>query len=95
MNAHRRTHTRHDTESLLRWIFERNARTLTCELDVSGNRDYDVCVVPHWDVSSSHIEHFEAPAAAFLRHAEIARRLRADGWTVTDHVSATPVLTAA
>lgn len=95
MNAHRRTQPRHDTESLLRWIFERDAKTLTCEVDVSSNRDYDVCVVPHWDVSSSFIEHFEAPAAAFLRHAAIARCLRADGWTVTDHVRATPTLTAA
>ena len=60
---------------------------MTCELDVHADRSGDVCVVPHWDISSTLIEHFDAPRSAMLRHAEIARRLRDAGWMVTEHAS--------
>lgn len=80
--------TSREPEPVLRWIFRRDASALTCGLDVRANRAYDVCVVPHWDVSSSLIEHFDAPAGALLRHAEIARRLRENGWVLTDYVTA-------
>jgi hypothetical protein len=76
-----------DAEPVLRWIFRRERDVLSCGLEVGANRAYDVCVVPHWDVSSSLIEHFDAPADALLRHAEIARRLRERGWVMTDYVS--------
>lgn len=90
-----RPSTSPDSELLLRWIFERDARALTCELDIRGDRGYDVSVVPHWDVSSSLIERFDAPGGAWLRHAEIARRLRESGWVLTDHVSADHAAAAA
>ena len=76
-----------DADPVLRWIFRRDRDALTCGLEVDANRAYDVCVVPHWDVSSSLIEHFDAPADALFRHAEIARRLRERGWVLTDYVS--------
>jgi hypothetical protein len=34
------------------------------------------------------IEHYDSPTPALLRHAEIARSLREDGWMVIDHVAA-------
>jgi hypothetical protein len=77
-------HTNQQSAPILRWIFHRGASAITCELDARGNRSYDVCIVPHWDVLSSVVEHFEAPSVALLRHAEIARRLRASGWVLTD-----------
>ena len=69
-------------EPVLRWIFERNEMSLTCEVDATGGHRYDVCVIPHWDVSQGVVEKFYAPRAAFERHAEIARQLRAGGWMV-------------
>jgi hypothetical protein len=75
-------------EPVVRWIFLRGGHALTCEVDVTANGSYDVFVMPHWDVPSSVIEHFEAPTGALLRHAEIARRLRETGWVLTDHVAA-------
>lgn len=75
-------------EPALRWVFQRGPNTLTCELDVHPNRSCDVCLMPHWKMSSAVIEHFETPRSAMLRHAEVAGRLRERGWILTDHVRA-------
>jgi hypothetical protein len=48
---------------------------------------YDVCVVPHWNVSAAVVETVDTPGRALLRHAEIARNLRETGWLVVDRVS--------
>jgi len=83
-----RRHLRSDLRPgpLLSWVFKRRARTLTCELGVLGHREYSVSVVPHWDVSSSISERFDAAAPAVLRHAEIAGWLQEEGWMLHDHV---------
>lgn len=65
---------------VLRWVFRRENRAMTCEIDAKGNRAFDVCIVPHWDVSASSIERFDTAHAAFERHAELARRLGEIGW---------------
>jgi hypothetical protein len=39
-----------------------------------------VCVLPHWNLSDSMVERFNAPASALRRHAEIASQLREAGW---------------
>jgi len=70
------------------WVFQRGANAITCEIDVRGNHAYDVRVTPHWDLPSSVIERFDAATAALLRHAEVSRRLRENGWVLTDHVAA-------
>jgi hypothetical protein len=77
----------HPSEPVLRWVFQRQAKAVTCEVDVLGNGSYDVYVVPHWDVSSSLVQHFTAPAGALLRHAQIARELRDRGWALVDRVA--------
>ena len=68
---------------LLRWTFSKGARSITCQLENDPQAaSYDVCVVPHWDVSSAIVEGAQEPIGAFRRHADIARRLRAAGWSL-------------
>jgi hypothetical protein len=43
---------------------------------------YDVCIVPHWDVSAAAVETLATPGRALQRHAEIAKQLRECGWHV-------------
>jgi hypothetical protein len=71
-----------DRPGRLRWVFLRGTKALTCEIRVCGTQTYDVCVIPHWDVSSSAIERFNRPASALRRHAEIAWYFRQAGWRV-------------
>lgn len=65
---------------VLRWVFRREHSAITCEIDAAGCHDFDVCIVPHWDVSASTIERFGTAHDAFERHAELSRRLRDAGW---------------
>ena len=65
---------------ILRWVFLRGTRAVTCEVRVNGKQSYDVCVVPHWDDSSSVVETFDRPASALRRHAEISKYFRQAGW---------------
>lgn len=65
---------------VLRWVFRRDNDAITCEIDAAGDHAFDVCIVPHWDVSASTIERFDAEYRAFERHAELARRLGKAGW---------------
>ena len=82
------THQDSDTQSapLLLWVLQRGANAITCELDARDDQSYEVCVVPHWDPSATVIERFQTPMLAVERHADIARRLRENGWIVIDHV---------
>lgn len=65
---------------MLRWVFRRQHHAITCEIDARGDRTFEVCLVPHWDVSASTIERFDAVHRALERHAELALRLRDAGW---------------
>ncbi len=66
---------------ILRWVFQRGPEVLTCAVENSGQRSsYDVCVLPHWNLSDATVERFDAPASALWRHAEIASQLRQAGW---------------
>ena len=65
---------------ILRWLFHRGRHTLTCAVEATGRSSYEVCVLPHWNLSASTVEHFQDPASAFRRHAEIALLLRQSGW---------------
>jgi hypothetical protein len=86
----KRSSTRRNTEPrpLLRWIFRRQGKSLTCAVDVRGNENsYDVCVVPHWNVSSSVVEVFDRPIHALQRHAQVSRSLREAGWVLAAHAA--------
>lgn len=69
-----------ESTRVLRWVFRRSNDTITCEIDETGDRRFEVCIVPHWDVSAGTIERFDAAYRAFERHAQLARRLREAGW---------------
>jgi hypothetical protein len=69
--------------------------SITLQLDVRGDWSYEVCIVPHSDPAAAVIEPFDTPTPALLRHAEVARHLRADGWTVIEHGAALSIHEAA
>jgi hypothetical protein len=76
--------TSHAEAAILPWLFLKGGRALMCEIRVSvevdGRHAHEVCVVPHWDVSSSVIERCDGMADAFRRHAAVAAALRQEGW---------------
>src|SRR5712691_10509065 len=67
---------------LLRWIFRRGDRALTCQLEREPGHAYAVSLVAYWDVTCAAIETFDAGVAAFQRHAALALDLRRGGWTL-------------
>ena len=67
---------------ILRWVFLRGSKALTCEVRINGRHSHDVCVIPHWDVSSSIVERYDREISALRRHAEIAGSFRQAGWAV-------------
>jgi hypothetical protein len=71
-----------ESVGIVRWVFFRGSKALTCEVRVNADRSHEVCVVPHWNVSASVIESFDRPWSALRRHAEIARDFRTAGWAL-------------
>ena len=68
---------------LLRWVFQRDNRLLTCQVDREGHpAAYTLSLVPHWDVKGTVSETYAAGVSAFRRHAAIADQLRRQGWTL-------------
>ena len=74
---------RAESAAILRWDFLRGHEAVTCEARTTGTDFYEVCVVPHRDVSSSTIEPFGHPVAVLRRHAEIAGRFQEAGFSVS------------
>ena len=72
-----------ESAAMLRWDFLCSHEAATCEVRTTGTDSYEVCVVPHWDVSSSMIEPFAHPVAALRRHAEIAWRFQEAGFRMS------------
>ena len=77
-----------NTTPILRWVMQRQAETITCEVDATSEQTFEVCVVPHRNVSDAVIERFQSPIDALKRHAEVAMQLRETGWSVTDRIAA-------
>jgi hypothetical protein len=81
-------HLQAEPACILRWVFHRGSDALTCAVEGGGRRSsYDVCILPHWNLSEATVEHFDAPTSALRRHAEIASRLRESGWVAQYGVS--------
>ena len=93
MKATRRP-LRSEPACILRWVFHRGPDALTCAVETIGDRSADVCVLPHWNLSVATVEHFDVPASALRRHAEIASRLRQAGWVAQYGASHSPGLAA-
>jgi hypothetical protein len=63
-----------------RWTFHRRGRMITCEIDVSSSRSFDVCIITHWNAALSVVEAYDTPASALSRHEEVVSGLRKSGW---------------
>jgi hypothetical protein len=81
---------------IVRWVFHRGPDAVTCAVEAGGRRrsSYDVCILPHWNLCDATVEHFDAPASALRRHAEIASRLRESGWVAQYGASHQPGIAA-
>ena len=53
---------------------------LWCEVVVRDRHDYEVHVVPQWDMSMAIVEPFGRALDALQRHAELSWLLRQSGW---------------
>jgi hypothetical protein len=79
----KRNASKNRTIRLLRWVFQRENRLITCQLDREGRHaSYTLSLVPHWDVRQAVSESFDAGVSAFRRHATVAEQLRSRGWTL-------------
>jgi hypothetical protein len=66
---------------VLRWVFHRGGHALTCAVEATADQSsYDVCVLPHWNLSIGTVEQFMTATSAMRRHAEVAAQLRQSGW---------------
>ena len=74
------TASKSQATQILRSVLHRDDRTLSCDVIARGCRSYDVCVVPHWDVSPSVIETFKAASKAVRRHTELSWLFQQAGW---------------
>jgi hypothetical protein len=85
----KRTATRRRSVHLLRWVFQRGNRLLTCQLDrESRHASYTLSLIPHWDLRQAASETVEAGVSAFRRHAALADQLRTQGWTLASYTVA-------
>jgi hypothetical protein len=72
---------------LLRWQFRLRNRLLTCGIAKSDASGYSVMTVPHHNVRKGTVEIYKDLVSALQRHAAIAARLRADGWSVASYTT--------
>lgn len=70
------------TRDFLRWQFRLRNRLLTCGISKTGAAGYSVVTVPHQNVRKGTVEIYKDLVSALQRHASIAARLRADGWSI-------------
>jgi hypothetical protein len=69
-----------EARELVKWVFLREMKAITCEIRSTSGGGFDVCVLPHWNISSGIVEQYDELTAALRRHAEIALSFRQTGW---------------
>ena len=72
---------------MVRWQFRLRNRTLTCGVAKSGAAGFSVVTLPHNNVRRGTIEIYKDLVSALQRHAAIASRLRADGWSIASYTT--------
>ncbi len=72
----------------LRWHFRLKYRLLTCGIAKTAADGYSVVTVPHHNVRKGTVEIYEDLVSALQRHASIATRLRAEGWSIASYTTA-------
>ena len=75
------------SSSMVRWQFRLRNRTLTCGVAKSGAAGFSVVTLPHNNVRRGTIEIYKDLMSALQRHAAIASRLRADGWSIASYTT--------
>ena len=73
------------TTDMVRWQFRLRNRLLTCRVAKSGATGFSVVTVPHSNVRRGTVEIYKDLVSALQRHAFIASRLRADGWSIASY----------
>ena len=72
---------------MVRWQMRLRNRLMTIGVAKSGAAGYSVVTVPHFNVRKGTVEIYKDLISALQRHADIASRLRADGWSVASYTS--------
>ena len=70
---------------MVRWQLRLRNRLLTVGVTQSGASGYSVVTIPHFNVRKGTVEIYKDLVSALQRHATIASRLRADGWSVASY----------
>ena len=83
-----KTATPSTTNEFLRWQFRLRNRLVTCGIMKSDAAGYSVVTVPHHNVRKGTVEIYKDLVSALQRHAAIAARLRADGWSIASYTNA-------
>jgi hypothetical protein len=85
-----RTAKQEPTVEWLHWLFLRDGRAISCDVDVRGDGMVTVSVLPLWTADGHIVEAFATPAEAIQRHAQIAKYLHASGWLLADSGTVKP-----
>ena len=72
---------------MVRWQFRLRNRLMTIGVTKSGAQGYSVVTVPHFNVRQGTVEIYKDLMSALQRHASIASRLRADGWSIASYTA--------
>ena len=70
---------------MVRWQFRLRNRLMTIGVAKTGAAGYSVVTVPHFNVRKGTVEIYKDLVSALQRHASIASRLRADGWSIASY----------
>jgi hypothetical protein len=68
------------TRTMIQSILHLGHHILWCEVVARGRREYEVHVVPQWDMSKAVVELFNSSTKARRRHAELCWLLAESGW---------------
>jgi len=68
------------TRTMIQSVLHFGDHILWCEVVARGRREYEVHVVPQWDMSKAVVEPFRSSMKARRRHAELCWLLGESGW---------------
>lgn len=66
------------------WLFLREGRAISCDVDVRQDGTYIVSIVPLWSPEDQVSETFMRPADAVRWQETMTRRLHASGWLLAE-----------
>jgi len=72
---------------MVRWQFRLRNRLLTIGVTSAGASGYSVVTIPHFNVRTATVEIYQDAMSALQRHASLASRLRADGWSIASYTT--------